>query len=54
MPATEADAGDARKEVDRRLLFGPDSALRLPADARPGLDALRRLWCAEPSVTGKT
>ena len=52
LPANEAYRDEARKELDRNLLFGSDSVLQLDRALEEGLDLLRRQWCAEPSVHG--
>ena len=50
-PANEAYRDETRKALDRDLLFGDSSVLRLDLDEE-GLDLLRRQWCAEPTVHG--
>ncbi len=52
LPANEAYRDDTRQELDRELLFGKLSVLKLDADLEDLLDLLRRQWCAEPSVHG--
>ena len=52
LPANEAYRDEARKQLDRELLFGPASVLRLEEGLEEGLDLLREQWCAEPSVHG--
>ena len=52
LPANEAYRDDTRQELDRELLFGQFSVLRLDPDLENSLDLLRRQWCAEPSVHG--
>ena len=52
LPANEAYRDDTRQELDRELLFGPSSVLKLDPDLENSLDLLRRQWCAEPSVHG--
>ena len=41
-----------RKDLDRELLFGITSVMKLDPDLEEGLDVLRKQWCAEPSVHG--
>ena len=52
LPANEAYRDEVRKQLDRELLFGPASVLRLEGGLEKGLDLLREQWCAEPSVHG--
>ncbi len=52
LPANEAYRDDTRQNLDRELLFGQFSVLRLDPDLEISLDLLRRQWCAEPSVHG--
>ena len=52
LPANEAYHDDTRQELDRELLFGMSSVLKLDPDLENSLDLLRRQWCAEPSVHG--
>ena len=52
LPANEAYRDDARKDLDRDLLFGVTSVLQLDPSLEEGLDLLRKQWCAEPSVHG--
>ena len=52
LPANEAYRDDTRQELDRELLFGMYSVLKLDPDLEDSLDLLRRQWCAEPSVHG--
>ena len=52
LPANEAYRDDARQELDRELLFGTSSVLKLDPDLEDSLNLLRRQWCAEPSVHG--
>ena len=52
LPANEAWRDEARKALDRELLFGITSVLHLDPSLEEGLDLLRRQWCAEPSVHG--
>ena len=52
LPANEAYQDETRKALDRDLLFGITSVLRLDPDLEEGLDLLRKQWCAEPSVHG--
>ena len=52
LPANEAYRDDTRQELDRELLFGKFSVLKLELDLENSLDLLRRQWCAEPSVHG--
>ena len=51
-PANEAYRDEARKSLDRELLFGITSVLQLDPGLEEGLDLLRKQWCAEPSVHG--
>lgn len=52
LPANEAYRDATRKVLDRNLLFGRASVLRLDPALEEGLDLLREQWCAEPSVHG--
>ncbi len=52
LPANEAYRDDTRQELDRELLFGMYSVLKLKPDLEDSLDLLRCQWCAEPSVHG--
>ena len=52
LPANEAYRDQARRALDRELLFGVESVLQLDAGLEEGLDLLRKQWCAEPSVHG--
>lgn len=52
LPANESYRDNARRELDRELLFGPASVLQLDSDLENSLDLLRLQWCAEPSVHG--
>ena len=52
LPANEAYRDEARKELDRRILFGTESVLGLDSSLEEGLNVLRDQWCAEPSVHG--
>ena len=52
MPANEAYRDKTRKNLDRELLFGITSVLKLDPVLEDGLDLLRKQWCAEPSVHG--
>lgn len=52
LPANEAYRDATRKALDRALLFGTASVLKLDPDLREELDLLRKQWCAEPSVHG--
>ena len=52
LPANEAYRDDTRQTLDRELLFGRFSVLRLDPDLKNSLDLLRLQWCAEPSVHG--
>lgn len=52
LPANEAYRDETRKALDRRLLFGAKSVLRLDSALEEGLHLLRKQWCAEPSVHG--
>jgi len=52
LPANEAYRDKTRKALDRELLFGIASVLRLDPGSEEGLDLLRKQWCAEPSVHG--
>ena len=52
LPANEAYRDDTRRELDRALLFGNTSVLKLDPGLSRGLDLLRDQWCAEPSVNG--
>ena len=52
LPANEAYRDNTRRELDRELLFGRFSVLKLDPDLEDSLDLLRRQWCAEPSVHG--
>ena len=52
LPANEAYRDDARKALDRALLFGTKSVLQLDAGLEEGHELLRKQWCAEPSVHG--
>ena len=51
-PANEAYRDETRQTLDRQLLFGTTSVLKLDAGLEEGLDLLRKQWCAEPSVHG--
>ena len=51
-PANEAYRDETRQALDRDLLFGPTSVLKLDSGLEEGLDLLRKQWCAEPSVHG--
>ena len=52
LPANEAYRDETRKDLDRELLFGITSVLKLDPALEEGLDLLRNQWCAEPSVHG--
>ena len=52
LPANESYRDNARRELDRELLFGPSSVMQLDSDLENSLDLLRLQWCAEPSVHG--
>ena len=52
LPANEAYRDETRKALDRELLFGITSVLKLDPGLEEGLDVLRKQWCAEPSVHG--
>ena len=52
LPANEAYHDENRKDLDRRVLFGPESVLGLDSSLEEGLNVLRDQWCAEPSVHG--
>ena len=52
LPANEAYRDAARRALDRALLFGTTSVLRLDAGLEEEMDLLRNQWCAEPSVHG--
>ena len=52
LPANEAYRDEARKDLDRLLLFGITSVLQLDSGIEESLDLLRDQWCAEPSVHG--
>ena len=52
LPANEAYGDETRKDLDRELLFGITSVLKLDPALEEGLDLLRNQWCAEPSVHG--
>ena len=52
LPANEAYRDEARKDLDRELLFGITSVLKLDPSLEEGLDLLRKQWRAEPSVHG--
>lgn len=52
LPANEAYRDQTRKDLDRALLFGITSVLKLEPDLEENLDLLREQWCAEPSVHG--
>ena len=52
LPANQAYEDETRKALDRVLLFGTASVLRLDPALEEGLDLLRKQWCAEPSVHG--
>ena len=52
LPANEAYRDETRKALDRELLFGKTSVLKLDSGLEEGLDVLRKQWCAEPSVHG--
>ena len=52
LPANEAYRDETRQTLDRQLLFGTTSVLKLDAGLEEGLDLLRKQWCAEPSVHG--
>ncbi len=52
LPANEAHRDETRKDLDRALLFGITSVLKLDPDLEENLDLLREQWCAEPSVHG--
>ena len=52
LPANEAWRDETRKALDRELLFGITSVLKLDPGLEEGLDLLRKQWCAEPSVHG--
>ena len=52
LPANEAYRDETRKALDRELLFGITSVLKLDPGLAEGLDVLRKQWCAEPSVHG--
>jgi hypothetical protein len=52
LPANEAYRDETRKALDRELLFGSTSVLKLDPALKHGLDLLRQQWCAEPSVHG--
>ena len=52
LPANEAYRDETRKALDRELLFGTASVLRLDPGLEEGLGLLRKQWCAEPSVHG--
>ena len=52
LPANEAYQDETRMALDRELLFGTTSVLRLNPALEEGLDLLRKQWCAEPSVHG--
>ena len=52
LPANEAYCDETRKDLDRALLFGITSVLKLDPDLEENLDLLREQWCAEPSVHG--
>ena len=43
---------EAREALDRELLFGAASVLRLDTGLEEGLGLLRKQWCAERSVRG--
>lgn len=49
MPAGRADADPVRQDIDAAVC----TMLGLPDEALVGLDAIRTLFCREPSVTGK-
>ncbi len=51
-PANEAYRDEARKALDRQLLFGITSVLGLDPVLEENFDLLRKQWCAEPSVHG--
>ena len=52
LPANEAYRDETRRDLDRQLLFGITSVLKLDPALEEGLDLLRKQWCAEPSVHG--
>ena len=52
LPANEAYRDETRKALDRALLFGITSVLKLDSSLEEGLEVLRKQWCAEPSVHG--
>ena len=52
LPANEAYRDETRIALDRQLLFGVTSVLKLDPALEEGLDLLRKQWCAEPSVHG--
>ena len=52
LPANEAYHDEARKALDRELLFGITSVLKFDPALEEGLELLRNQWCAEPSVHG--
>ena len=52
LPANQAYQDETRKALDRALLFGITSVLKLDPALEEGLDLLRKQWCAEPSVHG--
>ena len=52
LPANEAYRDDTRQDLDRELLFGIFSVLKLDPDLEDSLDLLRLQWCSEPSVHG--
>ena len=52
LPANEAYRDEQRIALDRELLFGVASILKLDPALDEGLDLLRKQWCAEPSVHG--
>ena len=52
LPANEAYRDNTRKELDRELLFGKFSVLKLDSGLENSLNLLRLQWCAEPSVHG--
>lgn len=52
LPANEAYRDETRQELDRELLFGMFSVLKLDQDLEDSLGLLRWQWCAEPSVHG--
>ncbi len=52
LPANEAYRDETRRALDRELLFGTGSVLRLDQSLEEQLDLLRNQWCAEPSVHG--